>query len=139
VFSGSDGISSKHHPSKMTSLEDMVMGSPLLVSSGHQFKNRTHPVKLADAEVLRSHEGRKSTSGLSSPSWLWGGSRLLDLGYISTWSEWKKDMTYQVIMGLGMVILSGDEQSLIKLPMADWAIAKVLLGICVRVLLVSVG
>jgi hypothetical protein len=47
-------------------------------------------------------------------------------------------MTYQVIMGLGVVILSGDEQSLIKLPMSDWAIAKVLLGICVWVLLVSV-
>ena len=48
-------------------------------------------------------------------------------------------MTYQVIMGLGVVILSGDEHPLIKLSMPDWAIAKVLLGICVRVLLVSVG
>ena len=48
-------------------------------------------------------------------------------------------MTYQVVMGLGVVILSGDEHSLIKLPMPDWAIAKVLLGICVGVLLVSVG
>jgi hypothetical protein len=48
-------------------------------------------------------------------------------------------MTYQVIMGLGVVILSGDEHPLIKLPMPDWAIAKVLLGICVWVLLVSVG
>lgn len=48
-------------------------------------------------------------------------------------------MTHQVIMGLSLVILSGNEQSLIKLPMADGAIAKVLLGICVRVLVVSVG
>lgn len=48
-------------------------------------------------------------------------------------------MTYQVIVGLGVVILSGDEQSLIKLPVPDWAIAKVLLGICVGVLMVSVG
>jgi hypothetical protein len=48
-------------------------------------------------------------------------------------------MTYQVIVGLGVVILSGDEQSLIKLPMPDWAIAKVLLGICVGILVVSVG
>jgi len=49
------------------------------------------------------------------------------------------DMTYQVIMGLGVVILSGDEQSLIKLSMSDWAIAKVLLSICVWVLMISVG
>jgi len=47
-------------------------------------------------------------------------------------------MTHQVIMGLSLVILSGNEQSLIKLPMANWAIAKVLLGICVWVLVVSV-
>ena len=48
-------------------------------------------------------------------------------------------MTYQVIVGLGLVILSGDEQSLIKLAMSDRAIAKVLLGICVGILIVSVG
>jgi hypothetical protein len=48
-------------------------------------------------------------------------------------------MTYQVVMGLGVVILSWDEHSLIKLPMPDWAIAKVLLGICVGVLMVSIG
>ena len=48
-------------------------------------------------------------------------------------------LTHQIIMGLSLVILSGDEQSLIKLPMADWAIAKVLLGICVWVLMVRVG
>jgi len=48
-------------------------------------------------------------------------------------------LTHQIIMGLSLVILSGDEQSLIKLPMADWAIAKVLLGICVWILVVSFG
>jgi hypothetical protein len=75
---------------------------------------------------------------LGSPSRLGMRSRLLNLGYVSTCSKRWKNMTYQVIMGLGVVILSGDEQSLIKLPMSDWAIAKVLLGICVWVLLVSV-
>ena len=30
VFGGGNSVSSKHHPSKMTSLEDMVMGGPLL-------------------------------------------------------------------------------------------------------------
>ena len=49
-----------------------------------------------------------------------------------------KNMTYQVIVGLGLVILSGTEQSLIKLAMPNRAIAKVLLGICVWVLVVSV-
>jgi hypothetical protein len=88
VFGSSDGVSSKHHPSKMTGLKDMVMRSPLLC----QFRaptpaSRTHPVKLADAEVLRSHEGRKGSSRLGSPSRLGGGSRLLDLKYISTRSK----------------------------------------------------
>jgi len=95
-------------------------------------------VKLADAEVLRSHEGGKGSSGLGSPSRL-GRSRLLNLGSISTSSKRRMDMTYQVIMGLGVVILSGDEQSLIKLSMSDWAIAKVLLSICVWVLTISVS
>jgi len=40
-------------------------------------------VKLADAEVLRSHEGREGTSGLSSPGRLGGRSRLLGLVIIS--------------------------------------------------------
>jgi hypothetical protein len=80
VFGGSDSVPSKHHSSKMTSLEDMVMGSPLLSQSlAFTSRSTTHPVKLADAEVLGSHEGRKGTSGLSSPSWLLWGSRLLDL------------------------------------------------------------
>jgi hypothetical protein len=64
---------------------------------------------------------------------------LLDLEYISTRSRRKKKMTYQVVMGLGVVILSGDEHPLIKLPMPDWAIAIVLLSICVGVLMISVG
>jgi len=51
---------------------------------------------------------------------------------------WKKDKTYQVIVGWGLVILSADEQSLIKLAMSHRAIAKVLLGICVGILIVSV-
>jgi hypothetical protein len=87
VFGSSDGVSSKHHPSKMTSLKNMVMGSPLLSQSrASASKGTTHPVKLADAEVLGSHKGRKGSSGLGSPSRLGGRSRLLDLKYISTWS-----------------------------------------------------
>jgi len=84
VFCSSDGVSSKHHPSKMTGLEDMVMGSPLLNQSSASSIKETHPVKLANAEVLRSHEGGKGSSGLSSPSRLRERSRLLDLEYIST-------------------------------------------------------
>jgi len=84
VFSSSDGVSSKHHSSKMTSLEDMVMGSPLLDQSSASTIKWTHPVKLANAEVLRSHEGGKGSSGLNSPSRLSERSRLLDLEYIST-------------------------------------------------------
>ena len=48
-------------------------------------------------------------------------------------------MKHQVILGLGVVVLSGDEQALIKLPMPDRAIGKVLLSICVWVLMISVG
>lgn len=84
MFGSSDSVSSKHHPSKMTGLEDMVMSSPLLDQSSASTIKGTHPVKLADAEVLRSHEGRKSSSGLGSPSRLRERSRLLDLEYIST-------------------------------------------------------
>ena len=84
MFSSSDSVSSKHHPSKMTGLEDMVMGSPLLDQSSASTIEWTHPVKLANTEVLRSHEGGKGTSRLSSPSRLGGRSRLLDLKYIST-------------------------------------------------------
>ena len=88
VFGGGNSVSSKHHPSKMTSLEDMVMSSPLLSQSrAPMSRTMTHPVELADAEVLRSHEGRKGTSGLGSPSRLGGRSRLLHLKHISTRSK----------------------------------------------------
>jgi hypothetical protein len=85
VFGGGNSVSSKHHPSKMTSLEDMVMSSPLLSQSrAPMSRTMTHPVELADAEVLRSHEGRKGSSRLGSPGRLRGRSRLLDLKYIIT-------------------------------------------------------
>jgi hypothetical protein len=40
-------------------------------------------VKLANAEVLRSHEGGEGTSGLSNSGRFGGRSRLLDLINIS--------------------------------------------------------
>jgi hypothetical protein len=85
VFGSSDGVPSEHNPGKMTSLEDMVMSSPLLSQSrAPMSRTMTHPVELADAEVLRSHEGRKGSSRLGSPGRLRGRSRLLDLKYIIT-------------------------------------------------------
>ena len=58
---------------------------------GTEVQKDTDPVKLADAEVLRSHEGRESTSGLSSPGQHELRSWLLDLYYISTCSRTEEE------------------------------------------------
>ena len=59
-------------------------------------------MKLADAEVLRSHEGRKGSSGLGGPGRLGLRSWLLDLYDISTCSRMEEGQNLPSNRGLGL-------------------------------------
>ena len=91
-------------------------------------------MEFADTEVLRSHKGWKSSSRLSDPDRFDGRSRLLNLdGESVNWSKEAK-VTYQVIMCVRLIVLSGSVEPIIEFTMTDRAISHVLFGICVGVL-----
>ena len=91
-------------------------------------------MEFADTEVLRSHKGWKSSSRLSDPDRFDGRSRLLNLDGASAWRLRDESRTYQVVMCVGMIVLSGGVEPIIEFPMTDRAISHVLFGICVGVL-----
>lgn len=91
-------------------------------------------MEFADTEILRSHKGRKGSSRLSDSDRFDGRSRLLDLDGESANFSNEAKVTYQVIMCVRLIVLSGCVEPIIEFAMTDRAISHVLFGICVGVL-----
>lgn len=65
VFSRDDGVSGQGDAGLLTGLKDVVMRGPLSIINmciGLRIdEDATHPVKVAEAKVFGSHDGRQDT------------------------------------------------------------------------------